>query len=305
MTMGGCTDVRPRDITAADLTSIASMVAADRPASTHREAAMAQRSDRIQPAPSASPQAALTLFCIPHAGGGGSTYRRWSEALGPALDVRVLQLAGRETRFGEVPSDDLAAVVADLWRAVARAVDRPYALFGHSLGGLLAFELAHEIQRRGGPPPVRLFISACKAPQLRQISSPFSALPDAAFCAEVAARYGGIPAPILENAEYLAAILPALRADVRIVEHYRCPPRDRLSCPISVFGGSADAIVPLMALAGWSDQTSDTFSLDMLEGDHFYLQTQRLTLARMMLAKLGPQLAACRRNRIGVPIDGE
>jgi surfactin synthase thioesterase subunit len=228
----------------------------------------------------------LHLICIPHAGAGASAYRRWADALLPRIDVRVVQLAGREARFREPALDDINAVVADLWNAVKCETDWPFALFGHSFGGLLAFELAHEIRRRTGREPVRLFVSASAAPQARQVHAALCDRPDAEFIAAIAARYGGMPTAILQDAEYLAMVLPALRADFRMLERYRNSTKDPLACPISVFAGTDDRIVPAASLAGWADHTNGDFSRDAIDGDHFYLQSQRVALADLIKSKL-------------------
>jgi surfactin synthase thioesterase subunit len=228
----------------------------------------------------------LQLICIPHAGAGASAYRRWADTLLPSIDVRVVQLAGREARFREPALDNLNAVVADLWNSVKNETDGSFALFGHSFGGLLAFELAHDIRRRTGREPVRLFVSASAAPQARQVRASLRDLPDAEFIAEIAARYGGMPAAILQDAEYLAMVLPALRADFRMLERYRHSTRDQLACPISVFAGADDRIVPAASLEGWADHTAGDFSRDVIDGDHFYLQSQRVALADLIKSKL-------------------
>jgi medium-chain acyl-[acyl-carrier-protein] hydrolase len=228
----------------------------------------------------------LHLICIPHAGAGASAYRRWADGLLPSIDVRVIQLAGREARFREPALDDLNAVVADLWNSVKGEIVEPFALFGHSFGGLLAFELAHEIRRRTGREPVRLFVSASAAPQARQVHAPLCDLPDAEFITEIAARYGGMPTAILQDAEYLAMVLPALRADFRMLERYRNSAKDQLACPISVFAGADDRIVPATSLEGWAVHTTGVFSRDVIDGDHFYLQSQRVALADLIKSKL-------------------
>lgn len=229
--------------------------------------------------------ATTTLFCIPHAGGGATTYRRWTEALAP-LHVRVLQLPGREARFREPLAQTLEDVVADLWRAAEPHLHGRFALYGHSMGGVLAFELAHEIRTRTGQEPVRLFVSASQAPQHRQVRGPLTELSDAGFVAELTRRYNGMPAAILQDADFMASLLPALRADFGILERYRCADRAPLSCPISAFGGTADEIIAPSSIAGWADQTTGAFSLDMLEGQHFFLQEQRLRLADAIITKL-------------------
>jgi medium-chain acyl-[acyl-carrier-protein] hydrolase len=228
----------------------------------------------------------LQLICIPHAGAGASAYRLWADALLPDVGIHVVQLAGREARIRETPLDDITAVIADLWSAVKADIDAPFALFGHSFGGLLAFELAHEIRRRTGREPVRLFVSASAAPQARHVHSRLADLPDEEFLAEVAARYGGMPSAILQDADFLALILPALRADFRMLEQYRVSLRSVLMCPISAFAGAADAVVPASRLYGWADHTAGDFSLDIVDGNHFYLQSQRLALANRIKGRL-------------------
>jgi medium-chain acyl-[acyl-carrier-protein] hydrolase len=238
--------------------------------------------DRVIPSHSV---ATATLFCIPHAGGGATAYRRWTEGLTP-LTVRVLQLPGREGRFREPLVETLEDVIADLWRATEPRLNDRFALHGHSMGGILAFELAHEIRARTGLEPVHLFVSATKAPQHRQVRGHLTELSDADFVADLTRRYNGMPAAILQDADFMASLLPALRADFGILERYRCADRPLLNCPISAFGGTADQAVTLTSMAGWADQTTGGFSLNMVEGEHFFLQEQRLWLADAILAKL-------------------
>jgi medium-chain acyl-[acyl-carrier-protein] hydrolase len=234
----------------------------------------------------AASEPAVTLFCIPHAGGGASAYRNWGDALAPGISVGVLQLPGRESRFREPPLSELDDVLADLWRVMAPQIAGPFALFGHSMGALLAFELCHMLRRERGRQPARLFVSACRAPQLAQLATSVAALPQAAFIAEVMRRYGGIPPAILADSGYMAAILPAMRADFGILESYRAPEREPLDCPISAFGGTRDMATPPSTLAGWRSQSSAEFSLDLLDGDHFYLQTQRVALTSKIRSAL-------------------
>jgi medium-chain acyl-[acyl-carrier-protein] hydrolase len=226
----------------------------------------------------------ITLFCIPHAGGGASAYRYWMDALAPGVAVKVLQLRGRESRFREPPLTELDDVLVDLYRAVAPDTARPFAFFGHSMGALLAFELSHMLRRDTGREPAHLFVSACRAPHHSQISEPCSALPRPEFIAEVMRRYGGIPAAILADDGFMAAILPAMRADFGILERYRAADRPPLDCPISAFGGRRDTAAAQSALEAWRCHTSGAFSLEMLDGGHFYLQSERPALAAKILA---------------------
>jgi surfactin synthase thioesterase subunit len=242
--------------------------------------------DRVRPPNLAPSTHRVRLFCIPHAGGGASAYRTWAQALARDVDVSVLQLPGRESRFRENPLADLDSVLADLFRVVAPETTRPFSFFGHSMGGLLAFELSHMIRRRTGREPVHLFVSACRAPNRAQLDAPCVTLPPAQFVAEIVKRYGGIPAPILNDADYMAAILPALYADFGILERYRAPDHSPLGCPISVFGGARDELTPLASLQDWRLTTRGSFRLEMVDGDHFYLQQQRAALTANILSAL-------------------
>src|ERR1700691_3000691 len=132
-------------------------------------------SERLAPRATAS-EPGVTLFCIPHAGGGASAFRTWQQALAPSVTVKVLQLRGRESRLREPPLLQLEEVLVDLYRAVAPETARPFALFGHSMGALLAFELSHMLRRDAGRKPIHVFISACRAPHLAQLTVPCSSL---------------------------------------------------------------------------------------------------------------------------------
>jgi medium-chain acyl-[acyl-carrier-protein] hydrolase len=228
----------------------------------------------------------ITLFCIPHAGGGASAYRNWASALGPQIAVRVLQLPGRESRFREPVLTELDTVLADLFRAVAPDTARPFALFGHSMGALLAFELSQMLRNDIGRAPAHLFVSACRAPHCPQIAEPCSTLPQPEFVAAVTRRYGGIPASILADDGFMAAMLPAMRADFGILERYRAAARPQLDCPISAFGGRHDTAAPRSYLETWSKYTSSEFSLEMFDEGHFYLQSQRSIMAQKILGSL-------------------
>jgi medium-chain acyl-[acyl-carrier-protein] hydrolase len=225
-----------------------------------------------------------TLFCIPHAGGGVSAFRNWAASLAPHVDVKVVQLPGRESRFREPPLHELGDVLGDLQRSVAPAAGGPFAFFGHSMGGLLAYELCHMLRRDTGREPVHLFVSACRAPHIAPIDQPCSALPQPEFIAEVMRRYGGIPAAILADDGFMSAIVPAMRADFGILERYRPPERPPLGCHISVFGGRDDKATPRPSLEAWQRYTTNTFSLEMLDGDHFFLQAKRSDLIAAILA---------------------
>lgn len=210
----------------------------------------------------------VRVFCFPFAGGGASAYRRWSALLPESIDVRAVQMPGRETRVREAPLVGMAAVIASVVPAIVDHLDRPFALFGHSLGALVAFEVARELRRRRLAMPIHLFASAIAAPHVRDPIPVFD-LPDAAFKEELR-RLNGTPSAVLENPELMRLFLPMLRADFETSDTYACAPEPPLDVPITVFGGSADA-VSRRELDAWSEQTTGPFEVHVVPGGHFFL----------------------------------
>jgi medium-chain acyl-[acyl-carrier-protein] hydrolase len=217
-----------------------------------------------------APQAKVRLFALPSAGGGAAGYFRWRPALAPRVDVLPILLAGREARIGETPIADLHTLVAEIADAVEPLVDRSYALWGHSMGAWLAFELARELRRRGARTPDLLIVAASPAPQRPKSDAPLRALPDAEFVAEVSRRFDGIPTAVRGNAELLQLLLPALRADMTLIETYEYADEPPLDVEILALGGTEDRAVPATALADWRRHTSRKFSQRTLPGGHFF-----------------------------------
>lgn len=222
-------------------------------------------------------RALVRLFCFPYAGGGASVFRQWPGALPSTIDVCAIQLPGRENRFGERPFTNLSVLSEAVIAAISPYCDRPIALFGHSMGALLAFDLA--CRMNGQPWPSYLFVSGHRAPHLSDPSPPLSDLPEEAFVAGLR-QLSGTPEPVLSNSELLHLLMPMLRADFALCEAYRHHPRAPLACPISVFGGTGDVRVPRKHLAAWRRYTRSCFSLRMIAGDHFFLHNSAAWLLR-------------------------
>jgi medium-chain acyl-[acyl-carrier-protein] hydrolase len=232
------------------------------------------------------PQAALRLVCIPYAGAGPALFRSWSVRLPEQIEVVGIELPGRESSWRAEPLTRVADIVQRLSDHLEATLDRPSAVFGHSLGGLIGFELARELTRRGLP-PAHTFVSACRPPGTRSPWPDLHRLPDATFVAEVQQRYQGIPDAFSKDAEVMAMLLPRLRADFEALETHRHLAGEPLSCPLTVFGGTTDRTVPVSDLSHWRPQTTAEFDLRMVVGDHLYLQDAQATL----LAAVGEALA--------------
>jgi medium-chain acyl-[acyl-carrier-protein] hydrolase len=221
-----------------------------------------------------NPQAQRRLFCFPYAGGGASLFRTWHHALPPAVEVCAIQLPGRETRLRETPFDHLPLLIDVLLPVLRPYLDKPFALFGHSMGALICFELARRLRTQCQLTPAQLFVSGRGAPQLPQADAPLHGLPDPDFLAGVRQRYQNLPDAVLQDAEMVELILPLLRGDFTLLETYAYSAGTPLACPIAAFGGRQDEHVHREALAAWREQTSHAFTLRLFAGDHFYLTQQ-------------------------------
>jgi surfactin synthase thioesterase subunit len=195
----------------------------------------------------------------------------------PGIETTVVELPGRESRFRESPYQRMEPLVSDLTAAVidCLAEDQPFAFFGNSLGSLIAFETLHEIRRRTGREALHLFVSASGAPHCQSPLPPIGHLSDQDLVIAVDMRYGGIPAPVLADQEFLAAILPTLRADICLLEAYERDRPEPLSCPVMAFAGLRDTTVSLDHVEAWREQTCGRFERFFLDEGHLYLQSAR------------------------------
>lgn len=231
------------------------------------------------------PRASSRLFCFPYAGGGPRTYAKWAESLPSTAEVGLVQFPGRAGRFNEPPITRLSDLIEALGHGLRPNLDKPFAFFGHSLGALLCFELARYIRREFGLLPMHLFVSARGAPQTDPLVPPIHALPEPAFLEEIR-RLNGTPEEVFETPELLEMIVPILRADFALNETYSYSPEPPLDCPITVLGGSLDTSTNYDCLAAWQDQTTSTFSMRLLPGDHFFINTARQFILEVLKEEL-------------------
>ncbi len=225
------------------------------------------------------------VFCLPHAGAGASAYRYWANELPPGLQLCAVQLPGRENRLGEPPIDNARALVRELVPGLRPFLDRPFVVFGHSMGALLAFELACELRRAGLPQPAHLFLAAHKAPHLPFDQAPVHQLNPREFRAELR-RLEGTPEAVLANEELMQIADPILRADFKLCETYVYEPVEPLDVPLSVFGGESDPKVSVAVLEPWRAHTRSSMSVRVLPGGHLFLQSARAELVSAILADL-------------------
>lgn len=219
-------------------------------------------------------QATLRLFCFPYAGGGATLFNTWPSALSDAVEVCAIQLPGRENRLHETPVTEWPVLLEQLTAELEVWLDKPFALFGHSMGALLAFAVAQHLRPRFEP--VHLFVSACPAPGMPQPPA-LHGLSDEDFVTAIQARYQNIPESILQQPEMMALFLPSLRADFTLYGTYSADTTP-LACPITVFGGLQDHLINREHLTAWRVQTTGRFALRMFPGAHFFLKTAQAPL---------------------------
>lgn len=212
---------------------------------------------------------ALPLFCLPHAGGGASAYRTWLGRV-PGVAVLPVQPPGREARLRDAPHEHMGPLVDELATIVLGvAGSRPYAVYGHSLGALVAFELLREIGRRGGPAPVHLFVSGCVAPHCTVDDGPPVTGMSMSELVEMLRQLGGTPEWLLRDASVVEMILPAVRADFSVKETYQHLPGPPLQVPITVLASTDDPRATHEMQSRWRDQTTGACHVHTIVGGHF------------------------------------
>jgi acyl transferase domain-containing protein/surfactin synthase thioesterase subunit/ubiquinone/menaquinone biosynthesis C-methylase UbiE len=232
------------------------------------------------------PDPQVRLFCLPYGGRGASLYRGWQDAFSDKIEVYPVQLPGRENRSGEAPVRSLDRLVAQLAEALIPLLDRPFALYGHSFGALIAYRLVRFLHAETGLCANYLFVGAFTAPylpnswlqcclrQLYQLGYSVVPEPTADNLELLKAILLGEEktlVPMRDSPEFLQTVLPTLLADLSVVDSYRHQDESRVPCPITAFSGLADDRVSVAEMAAWKELTSGRFQLNTLEGDHFFL----------------------------------
>jgi surfactin synthase thioesterase subunit len=216
---------------------------------------------------------------FPYAGGSPAAFNKWTAN---KVETYIAHYPGRGSRFNEPSIKRIGTLIENLLPVIQPLLDKPFALFGHSMGGLIAFELARGLRKRNLPQPKVLFLSACAAPHIPDPNPPIHALPDAEFL-EALKEFNGIPSEILNQPEALKIFLPILRADFEAVETYRFdssePPLD---ISIVAFGGLDDPRVSREQLEGWAKQTASRFEARDFPGGHFFIHTATEPVMRLV-----------------------
>lgn len=219
-----------------------------------------------------APDPAATLVCLPHAGGSATFYFATSKALAPALDVLAVQYPGRQDRRTEPLIDTIDELADELAELLLDTTAGPVALFGHSMGAGIAFEVARRFEEAGVALRA-LFVSGRPAPS-RQRQGKVHQGTDAELIAELNSL-GGTELAVLGNEELRELVLPSVRSDYKAAETYHYRPGTVLSCPVHAFIGDGDPMVTPEEARAWAEHTTGAFTLDTFPGGHFYLVPQQ------------------------------
>ena len=235
------------------------------------------------------PRARVRLFCFPYAGGGALFFRDWPSEAPEEIDVLPVQLPGREQRLRDKPYTRMDPLIDALTQALGHHLDLPFAIFGHSMGSVIGYEVAQRLRRDRGLAPLLLAVSARRAPQLPPRQEEDYKLPDPELCDRLR-QMNGTPPEVLDHPELMELMLPLIRADFELNDTYIPAAHPPLECPVTAFGGLGDQEVPRQDLESWGDVTNGPFRLRLFPGDHFYLHRGRGALIGALTEDLLRQL---------------
>lgn len=226
----------------------------------------------------------LTLYCLPCAGASATIYLRWRRLVPAWIKIVPIELPGRGMCLNEAARSNYPALTNLLSDEIARSAPQNYAVFGHSMGALLAFGVTQQLRQIHAVSPVALLIAGCAAPS-RQDSGCYSKIRTEADLIADLSQQGGTPEEVFNNPELLAMTLDLLRADYRVCESFQYTRQAPLALPIHCFGGKTDAI-NADSLDAWRQESSQLFTLDWFDGGHFFLRQSEAWFLQVLVKRL-------------------
>ena len=243
--------------------------------------------DRWLAIPQPVTNARLNLLTLPYAGSGATIFYKWAKPLAVhGIQLAPIMLPGRESRLGEPLYRDVKRLANDLAEALAPVASKPWALYGHSMGAVIAYEFLCALRDQGLPGPQHLFVSGRNAPNFPWKLGDMDALSDAEFIEKINHMFGAIPDSVKNSPELLEIFVPILKADFALLEKYDFEASTALECPISVLDGIDDDWTQSEKIHAWKNFTTQSFDYQVFEGDHFFIQSMTDEVIQHMVARL-------------------
>jgi surfactin synthase thioesterase subunit len=255
---------------------------------------MTQSNWFLIPEPKINPS--LRVLCFSYAGGNASTFVSLASSLPANVELVIVQLPGRTTRWSDAPYSDMDLLVEDLLSAFQSLEECPYILFGHSLGSKIAFQLMNRCVEKGLPGPEHFIASGCRSPHLPAKRRSFNHLSDQEFITELK-KLNGTPDTVLENPELMALYLPVIRADFWLSDNYRFVSEINYTCGLSVFGGVEDVGISKNDLQAWEKFFTQGAEVHMFNGDHFFIESNKNEVWQKVVA-IVHQVSSVSKNNL-------
>jgi medium-chain acyl-[acyl-carrier-protein] hydrolase len=221
------------------------------------------------------PDANPRLFCFPYAGGSAAIFRHWSQRI--PFEIFAVEYPGRGLRRSEPPATRSSVLIDQIVAAIRPYLDRPFAVFGHSMGAFVSFEVLRRLRAAGAPDPTGFVVSGCRAPTVKARRKPAHTLPESEFIEELRSL-GGTPDEVLADRDLLRLLLPTLRADFELAETYVCKAGPKISCPVFAYAGIKDPDITREEVEAWRDECASSFRLRIFPGDHFFIHSAEALL---------------------------
>ncbi len=229
----------------------------------------------------------VRLFCIPYAGGSANVYNKWRKHIASSIELCPVELAGRGKRFGEPFYNSLYDAANDVFNSIADKINEvPYAIFGHSMGSWIAFELYYKLKETGFKEPIHIFFSGRYPPHIKKGGKVFNELTNEEFKEEIL-KIGETPVELFEDKAMESAIIQLLKADYKILENYKFLPKGQpINCDITIFNGKRDNDVTGNDLKEWPKYSGKQCDIYEFDGGHFFINSEREVVLKAISDKL-------------------